>query len=451
MVDKKYIKCECDTNTTGIETLDLEHLSGENIGNSFLTTLQSTNWKVMICYNLVFNFKIFVHNYGSIFILILFVVYIIFMIYFCFKEINPLKVEISKMIFEDTNEEKETKLISNYYKKSNIKEKLKNKKINYPPKKEKTRTKTENAHYENKNIKTEEKNLIMRKRKVTNKSTKQGSRRYKSSRKALINKVSKEVQINTEYKNKNKKIEKDDEKNKKIKTLDNFELNNLDYYDACELDKRTCLRTYWSVLMREHSALITFLARNDYNLFYIKIERFLILFCVDMTMSGLFFVHETMHRKYTQREDFTFVQKIPQLLFTLIVAHVLEVILCFLSLTDTHIYEIKSLSYKNNKENHEKIMDILSCIKRKLTAFLIFTFLLFLFFWYFISAFCAVYQNTQKIFLRDSMISFAISMIDPFFIYSLTCLLRCISLTKLCRKKCCGGCLFKTSDIIPIF
>ena len=76
------------------------------------------------------------------------------MIYFCFKEINPLKVEISKMIFEDTNEEKETKLISNYYKKSNIKEKLKNKKINYPPKKEKTRTKTENAHYENKNIKT---------------------------------------------------------------------------------------------------------------------------------------------------------------------------------------------------------------------------------------------------------------------------------------------------------
>ena len=34
----------------------------------------------------------------------------------------------------------------------------------------------------------------MRKRKVTNKSTKQGSRRYKSSRKALINKVNKEVQ-----------------------------------------------------------------------------------------------------------------------------------------------------------------------------------------------------------------------------------------------------------------
>ena len=227
-------------------------------------------------------------------------------------------------------------------------------------------------------------------------------------------------------------------------------MNNLDYYDACELDKRTCCRSYWPVLMREHTALITFFACNDYNLFYIKIERFFILFCVDMTMSGLFFVHETMHRKYTQGEDFTFVQKLPQLLFTLIAAHIIEVILCFLSLTDTHIYEIKGLSV-DDKKNGQKIMDILSCIQRKLTTFIIFTFILFLFFWYFISAFCAVYQNTQKIYLRDSMISFAISLIDPFFIYCFTSLLRCISLKRICRKKCCGRCLYKISDIIPIF
>ena len=115
-----------------------------------------------------------------------------------------------------------------------------------------------------------------------------------------------------------------------------------------------------------------------------------------------------------------------------------------------HVYEIKALPPKE-KKNGQKIMDILSRIQRKLTAFIIFTFILFLFFWYFISAFCAVYQNTQKIYLRDSMISFAISMLDPFIIYFFTNLLRCISLTKLCRKKCCGGCLYKTSDLIPIF
>jgi hypothetical protein len=114
--DKKYVKCECDMNTVGVEVLDLEHLNGENVANSFLTTLQSTNWKVMICYNLVFNFKIFCHNYGSILILILFIVYIVFMIFFCFKDISPIKVEVSKIIFEDLEEAKEIETnLLNYY------------------------------------------------------------------------------------------------------------------------------------------------------------------------------------------------------------------------------------------------------------------------------------------------------------------------------------------------
>ena len=103
------------------------------------------------------------------------------------------------------------------------------------------------------------------------------------------------------------------------------------------------------------------------------------------------------------------------------------------------------------KKKGEKIMNILSKMKRKLVTFFVISFILFLFFWYFISAFCAVYQNTQKIFLRDSMISFSTSLIDPFFIYGFTTLLRCISISKLCKKNCCCGCLFKISDIIPIF
>ena len=102
-----------------------------------------------------------------------------------------------------------------------------------------------------------------------------------------------------------------------------------------------------------------------------------------------------------------------------------------------------------NKDSGEKIMNILDVIKRKLVAFFVITFLLFLFYWYFISAFCAVYQNTQKIFIRDSAISFLTSMIDPFIIYGATTMLRYISLIRCCKKKLC--CLYKLSDLIPIF
>jgi hypothetical protein len=274
-------------NTVGIEVLDLEHLNTQNVANSFLTTLQSTNWKVMRCYNLVFNLKIFVHNYGSILIFILFIIYIVFIIYFCFKEINPIKVKVSKIIFDETEELKEKETLSiNYKTKSEpkIKEKIKFKKTHYPPKKAKSRfAKSEyNSTYEKNVVKTEEKNLVDFKRKALKNSSKKTELIDGTSRKNIKN-IDHLIDKEKKVKFNDKKI--------KVKNMDNFELNNLDFYDACELDKRTCCKTYLSILMREHFALITFVAWNDYNLFYIKIERFFILFCVDMTMSGLFFVH----------------------------------------------------------------------------------------------------------------------------------------------------------------
>ena len=166
-----------------------------------------------------------------------------------------------------------------------------------------------------------------------------------------------------------------------------------------------------------------------------------------MTMNGLYFLHQTMHRKYAQNEEIGFVDKIPQYIFSLVVSHIIEVILCYLSMTDIHIYEIKALP--KVEKNDERIFDILNKIRCKLRAYFVFTFLLFLFYWYFISAFCAVYQNTQKVFLEDSAISIATSLIDPFIIYGATTLLRYISLLKCCRKKAC--CLYKLSDLIPIF
>ena len=229
--------------------------------------------------------------------------------------------------------------------------------------------------------------------------------------------------------------------------LDNFELNNLDYIPACELDKRSFIKTYWSVLMREHIFLITFLAWNDYNLFYIKIERFIIQFCTSMAMNGLFFSDESMHNLYVNSGEYGFVQQIPQMLYSLIIGHILEVILCYLSLTDTSIYMIKELS--KSKENASKIIQILNCLNKKLIVFFVFTFLLFLFYWYFISAFCAVYQNTQIIFIRDSLTSFITSMIDPFLIYAGTTILRIISLVKCCKKKL--RCVYGISQFLPIF
>ena len=149
MFDKKYLKCDCDINTTGIDTLDLHHLSGKNIYKSFLGTMKLSNYKVMICYNLVFNLKIFLHNYGSIGAFILFGTYVGFMIYYCFKGISSLKINISKLMFESPKiQNEELKIVpeekikgkTNENRRRSTKYQHKNKaKLKYPPKKRNTK------------------------------------------------------------------------------------------------------------------------------------------------------------------------------------------------------------------------------------------------------------------------------------------------------------------------
>ena len=56
--------------------------------------------------------------------------------------------------------------------------------------------------------------------------------------------------------------------------------------------------------------------------------------------------------------------------------------------------------------------------------FFIVSFLLLLFFCYYISSFCCIYTNTQIHLIKDTLISFGLSMIYPLGIYLLPGLLR---------------------------
>ena len=477
-LDNKYINCECNIDNTGIVELDLNNINAKNIEDSFLSTLKNTNYKVMRCYNLVFNFKIFCHNAGSIITLIFFISYVVFMVFYAIKDISPLKVSISKFIFEERkNNEINSNLVNpsilqiNNKAKSEKDEKIsklkdknqsKSEKGSYPPKKNNnTMGKTKNKKLNNIKLIDLDSDKKKKERMISQgdlKSVKSGRVRkipinndnhsdtYLKTKDKLINQ-NKTSKLND---NREKKVKfKDDEIDTtfiiKEKNFDDYELNNMGYNDACEYDKRSCLRTYWSILKREHYVIFTFISRNDHNIFYIKIERFFIVICTEITMNGLFFVHETMYKK--QNGGLSFCQKIPQIIFSLLVSHAVEIILCYLSMTDITYYEIKELP--KQEKYHEKVFDLLDNRKRKLIGFFVFTFLFFLFHWYFISAFCAVYQNTQLIYLRDSAISILVSLVDPFIIYGINCLLRILSLSALCKKKLC--CIYKLSDIFPLF
>ena len=234
-------------------------------------------------------------------------------------------------------------------------------------------------------------------------------------------------------------------KNNIPKKYDDLELNELEYIEAIKYDKRSLFQIYWSTLKREHLLIFTFLNCNDYNLFLIKLSRFIFLVVGDMALNVFFFSDDSMHKLFLNYGKYDIFQQIPQITYSTIISQLIEIFLCFLTLTDKYIYQIKSCLI-NGQIN--KINRIISCIKLKLSIFFIFTFLCFIIYWYIISIFCSVYRNTQIAFIKDSLLSFSICLIYPFAIYFFTSILRICSLRSSKKNM---KCIYKLSYIIPFF
>ena len=259
--------------------------------------------------------------------------------------------------------------------------------------------------------------------------------------------INEDLKTNTKLKE-GKLDEKDETKTKRNKNeiLSDYELNHLEFADALELDNRIFLRIYWSLLKREHPVIHTFFAWNDFNLFFIKLSNFFFLITTVMSLDALFFSNDAMHNIYKSGGSYNFGYHFVQIVLTIIVYEALQVLLNYLTLTDIDYYKIKA---KKDTIEQKEVYNIIQCIKYKIIGYYIFTFLVFLFYWYLNSAFCAVYENTQSIFIADSFLCLLFAFIYPLILYLLPTGLRKISFifskTKVLKI------VYRISQFIPIF
>ena len=467
-IESQLLKCECDISNSEINIKEVKKFSEKTLYESFYDTLKFSNYKVLVCYNLAFHLKNILKNKGSIVTIIYFSLYLIFAIIFLFKGINQLKIDFSKRInhrqsqinneiikvADNTNKAHKISSFSKSLlnknqsklsiksssnknlkvRKSSSKDIIFKNKVNLPPKKSSLKKelfldKKKSSANLNKKVQIYTKNINNNNLIINNKFN-------------PINNISGN-NIGNRTKTNNNTFSKLNVVNPK-EELDNYELNNLEYNEAINLDKRTFIDTYFSILKREHLIIFTFFIRNDHNIIYIKLCRFIFLVCTDMALNVFFFADETMHKMFLDYGKYNFVQRIPQIIYSKIVSQLIEVFLCFLSMTDKHYYQIKNLEH----QSRFKVFNIIKCIIIKLAFFFLFTFIMFLFYWYAISCFCAVYVNAQIAFIKDSISSFILGLLYPFILYLFPVLLRIISLR---AKKANLLCLFKISDIIPFF
>ena len=223
------------------------------------------------------------------------------------------------------------------------------------------------------------------------------------------------------------------------------EMNVLKYKEAIFIDKRTYCQYYLSLIRKKQLIIFTFVPIDDYNLVSLKISLFLLSFSLYMTVNAFFFDDKTMHEIYINKGKMNLKLHFPHIVYSAVISTVINIILKQLSLSENSILSIKQIKTMN--KTYIKAKEIKDFLRIKFIIYFIISFLLSIFYWYFISCFCAVYKNTQVILIKDSLFSFGISMFYPFAINLLPGIFRIPSLRAKNKDK---KCTYRFSQLLSL-
>ena len=141
----------------------------------------------------------------------------------------------------------------------------------------------------------------------------------------------------------------------------------------------------------------------------------------------LFFNNDTIDKIYEDNGNFVFSYQIPQILYSALISKFIDSLIKYLALSQDDIVDLKR---EKMKKDFDKgfVQRLIRNLKIKLISFFIITFIVIVFFLYYITCFCGVYSNTQKHFIIDSVISFFITLTLPFVTYLIPGLFRFLTL-----------------------
>ena len=417
--------CSCKPKPCPSSIADI-YIDKNKLFENLLNIKNITNIDILICYKNLFTKKGIIYNIGSYIIIMIFLFHIFCTIIFYLKKWNILKNKIEDIEFG-----------------------LKNFKLINPKKK---RKKKNNKNIKVKNAQNPNQNLELKISNIKNESIKINNNNdnnliTNNNEQKNINKSNKKILENNEQQSEdlfkvNRYNKNLIEKVINIMTFNENELNQFPYELAKKKDLRTYCTYYISLIKTKHDLIFYLFYNNDYNSKIVKIDLLVVSFGSFYTVNTLFYNNDLMNKIYESNGSFNLAYQLPKIIYSSLISSVLNFFLKFLALPNDKIIEFKSTKSKKNINNKKN--ELIKQIQIRLILYFIFGFLLLIFFWYSVAMFGAIYKNTQIHLLKDTLISFCLSLFYPFGFYLIPGILRIPSLsnTKKNRK-----CLYNLSKI----
>ena len=440
-------KCSCDIKESSslFENIKIDK---NKLYENFMDIENILNINILVCYKTLFTKNGLLKNYGSYSLIIIIITHFIFIIIFYVKKLyNEIKEEINKIslcinnlqLLNKGNKPEENR--DEIMLKNNKNKELKKKRKRI---KRKEKNKIENLKQIELNIKVDyKKNQIRKNNSKQKKNKNKGSLKFKNPIKETLNFPKNKNNINNKLNNENKELLL--KKMKKIMKYNDEELNDLEYELAKKYDKRNYCEYYYSLLNTKHAFVFTFFNDTDYNIKLIKIDLFIFNFTLFFVINALFFTDDSIHKIYKEKGDFDIIDQLPQIIYSFLISLPFSMILERLALTEEQILDLKKLITKNTFVKKSKI--VINKIKIKFLFYFIISTIFLIFFWYYLAMFCAIYKNTQIHLIKDTLLSFASSFIEPLGIYLIPGLFRIPALSEKNKNR---PMLYKFSKILEM-
>ena len=190
--------------------------------------------------------------------------------------------------------------------------------------------------------------------------------------------------------------------------LTETEIENLSYKDALQIETRNKANYYFSLLKEKNPVISIFLNNKDYNVTSVKISLFIFNFNFSLAINALFFDDEAIYEINQDNGSFNLSTQISRILYSALISGFIGYIAELFAFSQDSIIELRN--YKDLNEAENKRVKLIKTLKIRYVLFFGIIILFNLAFFYYITAFCAIYSIIQTHMISDSMMSFLMTI-----------------------------------------
>ena len=421
--ENKRINCICNNNITKEEDNGFEE---ELETNFFFNIIDFINYKIVLCYEKLFDKNNYISNFGfyiGIFLVFCFV--ILYLIYQCIGK----KTIRKKYFLKEPN----LKLIKEMELEYNKKKLVKNMKTKFQDMKachhfQKNLKNPQIINIFNLNISNPEKKNKKKVKKFKKKSKITNDGRISSGN---LNLYKSELFDNSKANAISKKISNI---NSKIgNKSENIEYNELSFNKALEIDKRNIFQIFLSQFVVKIKIIQIIFKPKEFTHLSLTLAFYLFDMLLDLTINSLLFSDDIIREKYINKGNILFITtnilSISSNIISFCLLYFLEKLI-----NQYEILDIITREFKNKNNYFRIFIKISCCIGIKINCFFLILIIIGLFCTYYLFIFFAIYKTIQD----DLFVNYIIGTLWSFGFTIFVCLLvaitRKISISKQIKR-----------------